>query len=103
MTRYRVVVTADAEGDLDAIYEHIAISSGESRATSVIGSLVGTCLALDTFPQRGTPRDDILSGLCVIAHRRRASIAFTVDGSTVTIEGVLWRGRDVAAALVRKR
>ncbi len=52
MTGYRVVFTADAEGDPDAIYEHIAISSGESWATSVIGSLVGTCLALDIFPQR---------------------------------------------------
>ena len=103
MKTYHVVFTAAAEGDLDAIYAHVAAASGTSRAGSVIGSLVRTCLSLDLFPHRGRPRDDLLPGLRVIAHRGWASIAFTIEDSAVTIEGVLWRGRDLGSAFDRAR
>lgn len=100
MITHHVAFTAAAEGDLDTIYTHIA--SGTARADAVVGGLLAACLALNLFPHRGRPRDDLLPGLRVIAHRRRASIAFTIDGSTVRIEGVFWRGRDLAAISARR-
>ena len=50
MTTYEILFTAEAEGDLDAIFDHVAASSGEDRARSILSSLVGACLALDRFP-----------------------------------------------------
>jgi toxin ParE1/3/4 len=102
VSAYQVSFTSEAADDLQAIFDHIAASSGEERATSVVGGLVETCRSLDLFPYRGRPRDDLSPGLRVIAHRGWASIAYTVAGLRVTIEGVLWRGRDVSAVFGRR-
>lgn len=54
---------------------------------------------MDTFPKRGTVRDDVLPGLRVIGYRRQASIAFVVTGTDVIILRVLRRGQDVNAMM----
>ena len=103
MTIHRVVFSPEAESDLDLIYAHIAAASGETRASSVISHLVERCRSLDLFPYRGIARNDLFPGLRVVAYRDWASIAFTIDGATVTIEGVLWRGRDTSILSDRTR
>jgi len=58
--------------------------------------LIEVCRGLEIFPRRGILRHDLYPGLRVMGYRRWASIAFTVEDATVTIQGVLWRGRDPA-------
>jgi plasmid stabilization system protein ParE len=48
---------------------------------------------------RGAARDDIRPGVRLTHHRKRTTIAFTVNDSTVTILGVFYGGQDVPGAL----
>ena len=58
-----VFFTPYAERQLDELHRYIADQSFESRADAYVERLVSFCQGLDQFPQRGTPRDDILPGL----------------------------------------
>ena len=57
------------------------------------------CEELQTFPHRGTQRDDIRPGLRVTHYRKRSVIAFVVDADQVSILGVFYGGQDYEAAL----
>jgi toxin ParE1/3/4 len=50
------------------------------------------------FPERGRRRDDLRPGLLIIAFGRRATIAFHVAGDRITIDRVLYGGRDLTRA-----
>jgi toxin ParE1/3/4 len=53
------------------------------------------CLGFADFPERGTRRDDLMPGLRVIGFERRVTIAFHVDARTVTVDRILYGGRDL--------
>ena len=57
------------------------------------------CLRLAVFPERGTRRDDIRPGLRVIGFEGRVAIAFHVGAGRVTIDRVLYGGRDLGTLL----
>jgi len=50
------------------------------------------------FPQRGTARDDIRSGLRTVGFERRVTIAFTVKGEDIVILRILYAGRSLDLA-----
>ena len=58
-------------------------------------------MALESFPERGTRRDDIRPGLRVIGFERRATIVFQVLEDEVIIVRVFYGGQDYEAALRR--
>jgi len=60
---------------------------------------VGWCDALDRFPLRGAPRDDLRPGLRTLAFRRRATIAYSVKPKIVTIIALFYAGQDFEALL----
>lgn len=93
MTR-QVMFTAKAETHLDSIHRYIRHRSGIARADTFVEAIVTFCASLDTFPHRGTQRDDILPGLRVIPFRRRVVLAVTIDANTVIVGGVYYGGRD---------
>jgi toxin ParE1/3/4 len=45
--------------------------------------------------ERGTRRDDIRVGLRVVGFERRVTIAFHVDPKRVTIDRILYGGREL--------
>ena len=90
----RVVFDPAAERDLFAIYEHIAEAAGLRRAGLYVDRITAACMALSTFPERGTPRDDLSAGVRTIGFERRATIAYRVEGALVIILGVFYAGRD---------
>jgi plasmid stabilization system protein ParE len=49
---------------------------------------------LQTFPHRGTRRDDIRPGLRITNYKKRVAIAFDVDAEQVSIIGVFYGGQD---------
>lgn len=51
-------------------------------------------MALSTFPERGSVRDDVGDGVRIVGFERRASILFRVDGEVVRILRVLYAGKD---------
>ena len=67
------------------------------RAGDYISRIEAACMALATFPERGTKRDDLEPGIRTIGFERRATIAFRVEDNTVRIVRVFYAGRDYEA------
>jgi len=63
---------------LVGLYGYIAERSGYRIAGGYIDRIEEACMALATFPKRGTRRDDILPGLRTVRFERRVTIAFRV-------------------------
>jgi plasmid stabilization system protein ParE len=57
------------------------------------------CETLQTFPLRGTRRDDIRPGLRITNYKGRAVIAFDVSNEQVSVIGVFYGGQDYASTL----
>ena len=94
----RVVFSPEAQADLFELYDYIADQSGPTRAIGYIKRIEKTCLALDFAGERGTKRDDLRPGLRIMGFERRVTIAFHVEPGTVTIDRILYGGRDLQRA-----
>lgn len=55
-------------------------------------------MRLSQFPERGNRRDEISKGLRTFGLDRRVTIAFRIDGTTVSIVRILYGGRDLESA-----
>ena len=99
--RYSVVFTPEAEEQLAGLYRYIALKASPEIAEKYTSAIVTYCEEMDSFPHRGTRRDDVRPGLRITNYKRRAVIAFTVDeiAKTVVIIGVFYGGRDYETAL----
>ena len=83
--KYPVRFRPLAEEDLFAVYEYIAQEAGSAVAGEYLERIENACMALETFPRRGTARDDIRPGLRVLGFEGRISIAFQVLRDSVEI------------------
>ncbi len=95
MKTYRVVFDTDAQVDVAEFLDDLVPDAGEQVAQHYVDQVIAYCLSFTTFPQRGTRRDETSPGLRTVGWRRRATIAFRVEGNTVTIMRILFRGREL--------
>jgi toxin ParE1/3/4 len=98
-----VVFRPQAETELIALYEYIAGKAGPDVAGNYVGRLEAACMALADFPERGTPRNDILPGLRTTSFERRVTIAYHVLATRVEIVSIAYAGRDFESALRRDK
>ena len=103
MKKYEVSFRPLAVSDLLRLYDYLAEASGAAVAAAYVDRLEASCLALETFPERGTRRDDIRPGLRVIGFERRATIVFQVIEDEVIIVRIFYGGQDYERALRRGR
>lgn len=94
-----IILTPEARGHLDAIYDYIAAAASPDIAQRFTDGIVGHLGKLTDFPRRGTMRDDLRSGLRTISWRRRVTIAFAVEEAVVVIVGIFYGGRDFESLL----
>lgn len=96
MSPYRVVFTPEAQEQLVAIFQYIADAGAPAAAERYTSGIVNFCERLQSFPHRGTQRNDIRPGLRITNYRGTSVIAFAVDEAAlmVTIVGVFYGGRD---------
>jgi toxin ParE1/3/4 len=94
---HKLLLTPEARTDLTKLYLYIAKKSGEARAADYVERIETYCMGLVNFPERGTLRDDLRPGLRVVGFERRVSIAFHLGAGTVTIDRILYGGRDLGA------
>ena len=96
MKLYTVILTPRAERQLADLYEYIADESSEVRAEKYVRGIVADCICLETFPERGHKRDDVRPGLRIKGYRRRITIAFSLNATTliVAIHGIFYGGQD---------
>ncbi|HEY0341853.1 MAG TPA: type II toxin-antitoxin system RelE/ParE family toxin [Steroidobacteraceae bacterium] len=99
MKSYSVVFAPEAEEQLARLYHYIAADSSPEIALRYTTAIVHFCQGLDTFPERGTRRDDIRPGLRVTNYKHRSVIAFVVESEQVSILGVFYGGQDYETAL----
>lgn len=96
---YRVVFAPEAEEQLAALYNYIAIAASPDTAARYTEAIVRYCESLQTFPRRGTQRDDVRPGLRITHYKKRTIIAFDVDSEQVSIIGVFYGGQDFESIL----
>ena len=57
------------------------------------------CRGFVDFPHRRISRDDLLPGLRVVGFERRISLAFHIESNRVTLDKILYGGRDVGTLI----
>lgn len=92
--KYEIVFLAEAESDLNNLFDYIADQSGAVRAQNYIGRIEAACAKLASFPNRGAPRDGLLPGLRTLSFERRVLVVYRVENDTVSIVRVFYAGRD---------
>lgn len=97
--KFRVVFAPEAEEQLAELYRYIAAAASPGIAERYVNAIIAYCESLETFPLRGTQRDDIRPGLRITNYKGRTVIAFAVDAGQVSILGVFYGGQDYAMAL----
>lgn len=97
---FTVVFTPEAEEQLAAIYRYIAARASPETAERYTNAIVSYCEAMQSFPHRGTRRDDIRAGLRITNYKKRSVIAFAVDADRVSIIGVFYGEQDYEADLL---
>jgi len=90
-----VVFSPEAQTDLIELYDYIAPRGGQARALAYVERILESCVSLGLAPERGTRRDDIRPGLRVTGFARRVTIAFHVGDTSVTVDRILYGGRDL--------
>jgi toxin ParE1/3/4 len=99
MKKFEISFRPLAEADLFALYRYIAEEAGHEVAGAYIDRIEAACMALETFPERGTRRDDIRPGLRTMGFERRATIVFQVKRAEVVIVRIFYGGQDYERAL----
>ena len=92
--KFRVVFSPEAVEQLAELYRYIAKAASPDVAAQYTEAIVSYCESLDTFPLRGSQRDDVRLGLRITNYKKRAVIAFDVDTEVVSIIGVFYGGQD---------
>ncbi|MFI5022875.1 MAG: type II toxin-antitoxin system RelE/ParE family toxin [Alphaproteobacteria bacterium] len=99
MKKFEISFRPLAEADLFGLYRYIAEEAGHEVAGAYIDRIEAACMALETFPERGTRRDDIRPGLRTMGFERRVTIVFQVKRAEVVIVRIFYGGQDYERAL----
>ncbi len=92
--RIELEFAPEALEDLLSLHLYIAGEAGGRIAGGYVQRIQDACMALTTFPLRGTRRDDLSPGVRTIGFERRATIAFIVHDDRVEIVRIFYGGRD---------
>lgn len=103
--RYKVLLTAGAESDLDALHGYLAEHDSPARANYVLDRLMEVAESLATFPERGShPRE--LSALGIREYRQTYfkpyRVIYRVIGKQVIIYVIVDGRRDMQSLLSRR-
>ena len=93
---YQIILAPLAIADLEELQRWIAEAADSRTAMDYVARIKSKIIALDQFPDRGTPRDDLGLGIRTLSFERRIKIAYRVIDSMVRIERVVsnWRALD---------
>lgn len=85
--------SSGAERDLKEIGSWIEDKADRDVALAYVARIVRTYRKLTTFPDRGTPHDDLQRGLRSVPFERSATIFYRRDAGMLRIVRVLRAGR----------
>ena len=96
---FLVVFAPEALEQLEALYSYIEDAASPLVAQRYTDAIVTYCETFQTFPLRGSRRDDIRPGLRITNYKGRAVIAFDVSDDLVSIIGIFYGGQDYETIL----
>lgn len=99
MKRFRVTISERADRQLSELEQWIETEASVPVARQYREALIAHCFTLETFPDRGTPKDHVRPGLRTIIFRGRITIGYVVHGKDVVIVVIAGAGRDLLTAL----
>ena len=94
MKRRTVILDPEAIRDLKRLYDFIADATNEFVAEGYIDRIEAFCMGFDLAAERGHRRDDIRPGLRIAGFERRATIAFNVGATSITILRIFHGGQN---------
>ena len=92
--RYTVIVSPRVTVKLADQADYLALHSSPAVSDAYMDGLMDYLLGLDTFPERGHPRHDVLPGLWVIGYGASANLAVVVQPPQVYVVGVFFGGEN---------
>ena len=95
MKQYQVVWRPLARADLLALYDWIAGQADPDTAFAYTGKIEAKAAKLAIYPERGTPRDDLVPGLRTMPYRRKVVIAYHVLENEVEILRLVHSRKDL--------
>lgn len=98
MSGYSVIYTPEAESQLLALYQYLAVEASPATAARFTDAIVERCEALRDFPERGAPRFDVRPGLRTLPFRR-VTITYALGSEEVVIVGIFYGGQDYESIL----
>jgi plasmid stabilization system protein ParE len=90
----RVEYLDDARDDLRAIYDWLSNEADPETALAYVQRIDEFCRGLGRAPARGSRRDNIRPGLCVVGFERRVTVAFVVEAEQVDILRLFYGGQN---------
>ena len=103
--RFEVVLSADAERDIEDIYRYIAEHDGIAHADHVLTGIEDACRGLATLSQRGNvPKELLPLGISEYreVHFKPYRVIYRAIGRRVVIYTVLDGRRDMQSLLARR-
>ncbi|WEK43405.1 MAG: type II toxin-antitoxin system RelE/ParE family toxin [Candidatus Sphingomonas colombiensis] len=94
---YAVQLSPLAIEDLIELHRWVSDETDPATASGYLDRIEERIASLSQFPDRGTPRDDLITGIRTLAFERRLLVAYMVDGSIVTVLRVINAARDLAS------
>ncbi|OQP87622.1 plasmid stabilization protein [Rhizobium rhizosphaerae] len=97
MKRFTVRLSPEAQTDLVSIHANIVQKTGSVITADRYIERISIFLnSFDVFPERGTVRNEIRTGLRIVGFERSASVAFIVEEESVIVLGIAPKGRQVS-------
>ncbi|MBY2934343.1 type II toxin-antitoxin system RelE/ParE family toxin [Rhizobium leguminosarum] len=93
--KYTVRLSVAAQHDVEALLDYLVPVAGEAVAQGYVDRLRSFLEGFQSFPKRGTVRDEIRAGLRIVGFERSLSIAFTVEAETVYILRIMSGGQEL--------
>ena len=103
--RYKVLLTAGAESDLEALHAYIAEHDAPSRADYVLDKLMEVAESLAAFPERGSyPKELLALGIREYrqAHFKPYRLIYRICGKQVIVYIIADGRRDMQTLLTRR-
>lgn len=102
---FRVLLSEDAERDIEDIYDFVADRDGVARADGLLVALEAVCESLAELPERGNiPKELASIGIDEFRETRYKPyrIIYRIDGGQVIVYGVFDGRRDMQSLLQRR-